>query len=559
MKESSAEENKQSRRVEDVFREGFDDAQVPPPSRLWDNLDQALENQELRRYRKQAFWYRSVAAACLLLLFMTGVFLWQQDQLPFWTGSPEGQLAKESSPANQQTENATAAPKTDSSQRMAASTNQDASIFSSIPEKQAKNDRGNPAQTRTSELMASADRSTATKTNSITSSASRFIAANRRNSAGKEKSAASANLPEENTPTLAISAPTQSGSQVSEVGTISLSGESSRVSGRTVISENAMAVSSRVAAASTNGLASDSLLNSRVATVLYQDSQDKVMMAKAEAEPSPTVLPEKTSSLKGWNVSLAYTPMYAYAPIAVGDAPNHDGMKMSDEQQQMYKQYAQALQEYKDSYTPAYSFTAKLAAGFQLNDHWQIESGVLYAQNEATTSHSFLITKNNGMMRVNSLVPVVNKPEPIVKAAFEPELANNLEAVTPTEQYRTRYKYKQVGLPLRLSYRKSISRVFAFVSGGVNLHLLLQNSIESENPEVQAKRYRYDDQTSPFRAWQWAAVTAAGLGYQLNQKMSITVAPELTYSFSSALKESQTQADPYQVGVSIGGKYRLSK
>jgi hypothetical protein len=557
MKESSAEDNKRNRRVEDVFREGFEDAQVPPAARLWDNLDQALENQELKHYRKQAFWYRSVAAACLLLLLTAGAFLWQQDQSLFGTG--QGSLANAPSSTTTPSEQSASAKQDESLESAPEESTTGNSVFGSISGKQAKNEVASNAPSAKSgkELLSAPVEGRSTR---LSGSTTDKVAANAPQR-GRSSSVASSRRGEDRRDQLAVASITQNS------GKAATGKEASRITGETITTlENALAkqpLTTSVASLATSNTSavntSDSLLNSRVATVLYQGDGNSLQMAKVEVAPSASAIqPDKKTMQKGWIVSLAYTPMYAYAPISVGEAPSRQGMKMSEEQQLMYEQYDLALEEYRDSYSPSYSYSAKVGAGYQINDHWQIESGFMYGHNEATTTHSFLITKASGM-RINSLVPFVNKPEPIVKVAFEPELVNNLEAVTPTEQYQTRYKYQQIGVPLRIAYRKSISKVFAFVSGGVNLNLLLNNRIESDNPDVQAKRYHYKDEASPFRAWQWAAATSAGIGYQVNRKMSLMVAPELTYSFSSALKESQTQTDPYQVGVSIGGKYRLSK
>ncbi|GAA4313016.1 outer membrane beta-barrel protein [Nibribacter koreensis] len=557
MKESSGEDNKRNRRVEDVFRDGFEGAQVPPPARLWDNLDQALENQELKHYRTQAFWYRSVAAACLLLLLTAGAYLWQQDQSLF--GTNEGHLAKAPAAKSTPSEGASGVNQNAINKSGEEESTKESSVFGSNPGKQAKNEMASHQSVERTTNSLPSRQEDKKQSRPLSAETGRMANSQEKINTG---AVTLGSRGEANPAALAISAtnPKADGAGKAAEAAIRNDESSSMASASVMALESFKTNSSLATTKAGTAVSADSLMNTRVATVLYQGEGNNLQMAKVDVEPTPA-LPEekKKTTLKGWMVSLSYTPLYAYAPIAVAEAPSREGIRMSAEQQQMYEQYDQALQEYRESYSPAYSYSAKLGAGYQLNDHWQIETGFLYGHNEATTTHSFLITKADNVMRINSAVPRVNRPEPIVKVAFEPELVNNLEAVTPTERYQTKYKYQQIGVPLRIAYHKSISKVFAFVSGGVNLNLLLNNRIESDNQDVQAKRYHYKDEASPFRAWQWAAATSAGIGYQVNRKMSLTVAPELTYSFSSALKESQTQADPYQVGVSIGGKYRLSK
>lgn len=62
--------------VDRAFEQGLQDAKMPVSSRVWDGISNELEKDKLR---KMVFWYRSVAAASVLLLIGLGtwVLTWQ--------------------------------------------------------------------------------------------------------------------------------------------------------------------------------------------------------------------------------------------------------------------------------------------------------------------------------------------------------------------------------------------------------------------------------------------------------------------------------------------------
>jgi hypothetical protein len=234
-------------------------------------------------------------------------------------------------------------------------------------------------------------------------------------------------------------------------------------------------------------------------------------------------------------------------------------------QSPMSQQYQEAIDEYNNSYSPTYSYSTMVGASYKLNDKWQLESGVLYTQNEATTTQSYVVYGGNSRYafvspgNVSNNFSDLNKGTPLVNSALGPEAVNQPLYVARTNQYTTKYKYQQIGLPVRLAYRVNLNKMYALISGGVNMNLLVQNSIAPETDQIESVTFGLSDDESPFRTVQWATSTSIGLGYDVTKKMSILVAPEFTYSLTPMVREQQQKADTYQLGLSIGGRWRLTK
>lgn len=569
MKKSSAEET-HGRQVEDVFKDGFENAEVTPPARLWENIDRVLENQELQHYKGQVFWYRSVAAACLILLLVGGAFWWKQDTGGLFSSDVESRLAQQKVLPNSAP--VAAAPATSpahagSSENTPAENN---SVLGTFSTNGAKNGSEKQQQLLGQQAAPAAENAPATAALTEPKTSGHLpLGRNSQKASTAPKATpssgvlAQASFPQVERPvnTSGVEAQEKSAKPISSAST-----------------ENAFPITERKGfsrgSLAFSGLpGTDSLDRPHAATTVIaseQKAEAQLAQNMSVAEKKEQTVPEK-STVKGWSLSVAYASQYSQAPIKL--ASNQQGvetMRTSMAQQRAYQAYQEAIDEYNNSYSPAYSYSAQVGASYRLNEHWQVESGLLYTQNRATTTHSYLI---NGGVGTSALVmSTAGKAEPILAAALASkatpvsndvftsfEAATASMAVMPSEKYKTLYKYQQVGLPIRVAYRHNFNKVYAFVAGGMNINLLLESSITPEINQVEAQRYRFNQEDSPFRNMQWAAVTSLGVGYEMNSRLTLSVAPELTYSFSSLVKEAQAQPDPYQLGLSLGGKWRLFK
>lgn len=518
--------------MEDIFRNGFAGNEAPPPSRIWENVDRELE---LHRYKKQAVWYRSMAAAFLLLLVSAGIVLWQQSSDGVVTG---GNLALQNSqtgsglpPAGGEKEVTT--PVAAQEPKAQPTPKQLAAVSGEFSVKESQNRESFKPAAREQERL------------SFTSPA------------GREKR----RVPSSNPSSLALEEgnrpePTQEGNR-GERSTPEDNGTTFQQRGRQSL------LNQPVPALAGGALGrSDSGATAPVRSILVQKEAEGAALALTQ-EVTGTPTPEKEAGkLNRWSVTMAYSPQYAYAPVKLANS-SPVGANVSLAQPQSVQQYQQAVEEYNNSYKPVYSYSTTVGASYRINEKWQVESGLMYTQQEATTTHSYLVYGGGATL---ASMPgnlysgsASNKGTPLMSNALQPEAAARLLYVAPTERYTTRYKYQQVGLPVRLAYRINLNKAYALISGGVNMNVLVQSSIIPQTNQVEAVRFGLNDQDSPYRSLQWATATSLGIGYDVNRKMSILVAPEFIYSLTPLVRDHHQQVNPYQLGVNIGGRWRLTK
>ncbi|SMD32356.1 hypothetical protein SAMN04488029_0701 [Reichenbachiella faecimaris] len=64
---------------EEQWSQSLANAEVTPPEQVWVAIDGHLANEQALVYKKQADFYRWVAAACLFLITLGGAFFWMND------------------------------------------------------------------------------------------------------------------------------------------------------------------------------------------------------------------------------------------------------------------------------------------------------------------------------------------------------------------------------------------------------------------------------------------------------------------------------------------------
>ncbi|MFB9865323.1 outer membrane beta-barrel protein [Rufibacter immobilis] len=564
MKKSPAEKDK-GQSVEDIFRQGFAGAESTPPTRIWEGIGRELENHELQRYKQQVKWYRSIAAVFLLLLTSAGVVLWRQNtSSPLGTGSLATQAPKQSQENKQLP--APAAKETiiaNEGQNPAQTSDALAAVSGPILEKEPLN--ANQAQKE--QLSQEAGRTKRRNWNNPrTTNASAESSLARKEEAFAGALASVGPAAESSAPEGLGEASQASSTQQTEEAVLTKAPVINAMSAKPFTRDmaNNLAIDKGLPVAGNDS--SLAMVPKRTIMAQKEPENPAVLAQQPQLSENQGIDKKEENDFYKWSLNMSYTPQYAYNQVKIGQSAGMSEMTLA--QPQMYEQYhsyQEAVEEYNKSYNPAYSYSAMVGASYRINEKWQIESGIMYAQNEATTTHSYLVyasgasaSSPNGFVYANMRS---NKSAPLAASALttRSDVSTQNVFVSRTDQYNTKYKYQQVGLPLRLAYRLNMKKLYAYFAGGVNLSVLVQNSIIPETDQVAAVEYGFNDKDSPFKTLQWATSTAIGLGYDVSRKMSILVAPEFTYSLTPMVREEQQQANAYQLGVSIGGRWRLTK
>ncbi|KAA5540355.1 outer membrane beta-barrel protein [Adhaeribacter rhizoryzae] len=565
MKELSDKSKPQ--RLEDLFRTQMEAAEATPSERVWERIEQGLDLKEAGYYKERVVWYRSLAAACVALLVCAAVYLYYD--------------ANTQHPANQQV---ATLPQT---QNNPASANSKTS--SPVASSPLNNNNSQPTENTNATAEAALPAQPA-------------LAAKEAGSKNNATNNYAINLPDNQVNANKNSAKTYAATQLNNnnvnqenigLATGNLNntkGENNLLTGANNISlarnaKRAVLIENREA---NNGLEPLQSVNawalSKGATPADSLWKPKAIDATPPAlawQPTVTPEPEKPK-MSRWSFSAKYAPQYFNQNVELASAaapqylmaPGNSSFNGAPAANVNTLSYTEALNEYDRNTSSGFSYNTAAAVGYALNEHWSLETGLLFTQNIATSKSSYVFSNSYLAVRYSNNDPMagLNDTKNVAQAAALPttalvaslagqqHLGNAAVIQTPT--YETEYRYRSLGMPLKLNYQTKSRKSFYFASVGLLTNLLVQANIVSESDRVPNMKFG-SNTDSPFRSWQFATVLSAGKGFRVSESISLKAGLEGTQYLTSLAAHPENlnskQRKPYTIGLALSSSYTLGK
>ena len=551
MKKSSDNTNR-PRKLEEVFRDGFEPAEVSPRASIWHHIEQELEVKQAGFYKKRLVWYRSVAAASITLLLVAFSYFWYDAQtghqlkLP---GTSAGQIVqnKSSQPTNPKITN-TAVP--DSSKQ--------ATIAKNLKKEQIYAQPPPQSQSSTPRTYF-VSRSRKNKVSQAVNTNAAPLALHQRQSSDKPL------YPGNKSQTIA--------DKLAESNFLTEEKEGSR--------DNNVALQPAQPVI-TSSVPVDSL---PVITTQKQPEFKKDSAAVIAA----ALLPEETKkkavgsrwALGGGTGSQYFEQNVKFAGAGSNQRSNDPSYNAltANSSNTGSNTIEAASKEFNENTRSAFSYRAAVAANYRINNKWSIEAGLNFAENKAQTATSYIIYKRPAALQAianiksenafldsksNGNTTNVTIPVTIFLAKLtDPDLTNTQAAVEQVAPFNMYYRYRQLALPMRLRYQHGRGKWFNFVQAGGALNVLVQTSIISDSPKVPSVEYPLG-QSSPFRKWYVTALGSVGRGLKISEVWQVQGSLDVARSFSTiTLNPEQIpdlgQQKPYYVGFGISSSYVIGE
>ncbi|PSR55643.1 hypothetical protein AHMF7605_20100 [Adhaeribacter arboris] len=551
MKESS-DNSRRPRKLEEVFRDGFESAEVNPRASIWHRIEQDLEVKQAGYYKRRLVWYRSVAAASITLLILAVGYFWYDTQTSHHLKATGATLAVENNKATS-------------------------------PAVETQTNKVTPAN----EPLVAPKVHLSDQTASITATEAPLISAN-----GLSKKAELATITRSRTKLSG-----KSGPPINNMP--SLAREPGLTNNQFSLTDQKSNVNNKNSDLSTGSLRSTLARSGAKPTPSLSIQTDSVRLAVTE---KPSLFKKdsaafmlaansneakKTANIARWELGGGTGSQYFEQNIKFADAGSNS-FSLSPlgsyanaivSKNQGGNTIEAASEEFNQNTRSAFSYRAVVAATYRLNDKWSIETGLSFAENKAQTTTSYIIYKrpvtlnnipgvNTGNSNFNNIGSPIAQNVTIPVTIFLARLTDNyltnanvtVEKVAPFTMY---YRYRQMGLPVKLRYQQGRGKWFNFVQAGGAINVLLQTSVLSDSPKVPAAEYGIG-QPSPFRKWYLTALGSVGRGLRVTEAWQIQGSLDVARSFSAlTLSPGQlpdvNQNKPFYVGFGISSSYVIGK
>ncbi len=497
---------------ENQWQQAFEGAETPPPAHVWKNIEGELAVQETGKYRRGFLLYRAVAA--VLLLLIAGLTWYIIDQQP--TKNANVVIDLENSP-NRVEQSAEVPPaslptlpdaSTSSSETPLTETGTqiESSSLAADQPNQTSGSPSDPAEAPTEPVPVAESSAEATD-----NTARRFSAIN----PGSEVS---------DNPDQVVSAQPatveEGRSEVTWVATVA------PVASETV--------------ADTSPLR----LPTQSQTTLYRVPQ------------IPTASPEKDRPSLSLFAGLSLAPGYFdpqfqanasdFGAVALSPSPS-PSLDVSELRSANSYETPASSSTIGVENKPELSFTYGFDVGMRLSDHWVLESGVDYNRFSTSTASRWVVAD------------VASGQQYAFVATNANTLDNNLNQA-PNTSTDLNNAYEFIAVPMKVGYRRSVSRFQFTLSSGVAANFFLRNAISASSAASELSTYRISasEKGSPYNDVYYSGLLSGGVNYNVLGRYYLSLTPTYAFALTPLTRvDSNLDSNPYSFGVNVGFQYQF--
>ncbi len=497
---------------EDQWQQAFEGAETPPPDHVWKNIEGELAVRETGKYRRGFLLYRAVAAVLLLLIAgLTWYIVVHQS-----TTNPRVVVDLEN--ASGQIEQSPQVP-TASLPNLphSGSTSTDQSVADNV----FPTDPLAVVAPQTGKVSSSSSSTVGSPVGSAPVSESRAEAADnapRFSSKGSHIAAASDEVAQAPPPTA--------------------TGQSQLAYAKPSVATVAPVVAEKVADASPQ------LLPDQAQAVLYRVPQ--IPTVSAEKERAPLSLFAGLSLAPGYFDPQFQLNASDFGAVALSPSPSASPRMFEMSNADGYQTPASSATIGVEN-TPELSFTYGVDVGMRLSDHWVVESGVDYNRFSTSTASRWVVADVASGQRYAFVATNANT------------LANNLNQA-PNISTALNNAYEFIAVPLKVGYRRSVSKFQFTVSSGVAANFFLRNAISASSAASELSTYTISasETGSPFNNVYYSGLLSGGVNYNVLGQYYLSLTPTYAFALTPLTRvDSNLRSNPYSFGVNVGFQYQF--
>ena len=498
---------------ENQWQNAFEGAETPPPAHVWKNIEGELAVQESGKYRRGFLLYRAVAA--VLLLLIAGLTWYIMAQQPTTDSPVVVDLENPPKPPEQSAE----APAT------------------SLPTPSEVDTRASEVPLAESGALTRPSSEEADQSGRVSGSSS-----GTNDTAAGSVSVAKSRSQATDQATRSVSAGSRNGSAFGNLARTDAA--QSQVAGQGQLAVRPSVATVASVASETVADASPLLLPAQSETTLYRVPQ------------IPTTSAEKDRPSLSFFAGLSLAPGYFdpqfqanaddFGAVALSPSPGFTRGAANFTSPGNYPTSALPASIGVEN-TPELSFSYGFNAGMRLSDHWVLESGVDYNRFSTSTATRWVVADVASGQRFAYVATNANT------------LDNNLNQA-PNTSTDLNNAYEFIAVPMKIGYRRSVSKFQFTVSSGVAANFFLRNAISASSAASELSTYRISasQSGSPFNEVYYSGLLSGGVNYNVLGRYFLSLTPTYTFALTPLTRvDSNLTSNPYSFGLNVGFQYQF--
>lgn len=492
---------------EDQWKDAFEDVEITPSANLWKNIDNQLTMQESGKYRKGFFFYRTVAAACILCLLGLGYYVLQDSidkgnqelvNQPVQEKTSPSEQAKEA-PQDLALEDDTVQPDADEKDTQNLNNAQKEVLDNAIAQEKANPDSGKHISEGES------DQKLALKSRQMNENAT-------------------------------LSQDISSTSVIQNNNTSALTALSEAEKDRLVL-----AYVSPMGPMLTEEQESNWTYDIQS---LYRVPQ--VIIKNRENEQNPGFFAGLNLATNYFDPNFSAGGNGSFASLS----PNNDFAEVGNLAPDLYSASSRNTPANSGlENKPQLSLSYGVDVGFMLTKHLSLESGLDYGRMNSTTQTSW-VAEDFGQ---GERIPVLASNVSLLSRSAN---TFNSSQFTPQEQELTN-SFAFLSVPLKLGYNLGFERINFNLSSGVAANFFLNNRLSDESGQLNTVNISASAD-SPYRSVYYSGVVSGGVNYLIASNYALSLSPNYNFSLSALTEDGNSfSSQPNAFGVDFGIRYNF--
>ena len=267
-------------------------------------------------------------------------------------------------------------------------------------------------------------------------------------------------------------------------------------------------------------------------------------------------LPAKSKPRNRWEITGHFAPMYAYR--AISSVPS--GMRKSD---------------FDAAESPLFAYSGGITLTRRMLNRLDVQIGVFYSQMGQTIKNVIPVTNmyssvssnnsyNKNFVNTSSgSVTVASNLKSDINDTYDnyfnsesqakSQTMSNSANIVSSAKYRLIEQLDYLEIPVMLRYRIVDRKLNVYVLGGMSANVLIDNNVFVDNGHEQVK----GGTILMARPVNYSSTLGLGIGYHINQNLSVGLEPLFKYYLLPYTTSSQIGSNPYAFGVFTGVIYRF--
>jgi len=210
------------------------------------------------------------------------------------------------------------------------------------------------------------------------------------------------------------------------------------------------------------------------------------------------------------------------------------------------------LAEIERSEKHEFSSTLGILVDYMITKHWSLQSGLTYSNTHITVDPKTIYAQNDNSGNVKYRINTSSGYGYVLPSfSNNPNIGDSLYAFSSTHILR------YIGIPATLKYNISSGKFSFYASAGLSANFLIKGKIETTVENGFDNETEVVNNIEGLKKVYLGGITSLGVEYKLSKKIALSFVPTFRFALNPINRGASVTSYPHSFGLAVGLKTRL--